>query len=100
VSPAAAQYPDAPTFEYKVAVTYNVKRGALIPGTTISFAGKSDSGAELKGVSGYAFRRLGDSIGWQGQLRANTYLDMTLRVIAYTNDFLQLGGLATIGLTE
>jgi len=98
-SPAAAQFPDKPAASYKVAVTYTVKHGAVIPGTLISYAGKTDSGAELAGVSGYPYRKIGDSIGWTGTLRANVYLDTTLRVLAYTEDFMQVAGLATIGVT-
>jgi len=97
--PAVAQFPDKPASSYKVAVTYTVKRGATIPGTLITYTGKTDSGAELKGVSGYPYRKIGDSIGWTGRLRANVYLDMTARVIAYTDDFIQVAGLATVGVT-
>jgi hypothetical protein len=100
VAPAAAQFPDKPLYSYKVAVTYNVRRGATIPGTLISYEGKTDQGAKLGGVSGYPYRKLGDSIGWEGRLRDNAYLDMTVRVIAYTDDFIQVGGLATVGLVE
>jgi len=100
VSPQAAPFPDKPTFSYKVAITYTVKKGEMIPGTLVTFKGKTDQGAELAGVSGYPYRKLGDSIGWTGRLRANAYLDTTLRVIAYADEFIQVGGLATIGLTQ
>ena len=100
VAPAAAQFPDKPLYSYKVAVTYNVKRGAMIPGTFVAYQGKAVEGAQLAGVSGYPYRKLGDSIAWTGRLRGNTYLDMTVRVIAYADDFVQVAGLATIGLSE
>ena len=100
VAPVAAPFPDKPLYSYQVAVTYNVRRGATIPGTLISYEGKTDEGAKLGGVSGYPYRKLGDSIGWEGRLRENAYLDMTVRVIAYTDDFIQVGGLATVGLVE
>jgi hypothetical protein len=99
-APASAQFPDQPSHSYKVVVTYTVKRGEAIPGTLISYAGKTENGAELRGVTGYPYRKLGDSIGWSGRLRADTYLQTTLRVIAYTDDFLQVGGLATLGVTR
>lgn len=99
-APAGAQFPDKPLYSYQVGVTYNVRRGTTIPGTLISYEGKTDEGAKLGGVSGYPYRKLGDSIGWEGRLRDNAYLDMTLRVIAYTDDFIQVGGLATVGLVE
>ena len=99
-APTSAQFPDQPTYRYRVAVTYTVRRGATIPGTTITYVGKSAAGAELGGVSGYPYRKLGDSISWEGRLRSNAYLDTTLRVAAYTEGFLQVVGLAVIGLTE
>ena len=98
--PQPAVYPDKPSLEYHVATTYTVRRGQTIPGTLVSYVGKNDAGAELAGVSGYPYRKLGDSIGWSGRLRNNVFVDETLRVIAYTDDFLQVAGLAKIGLTE
>ncbi|MBM4460747.1 MAG: hypothetical protein FJ011_23810 [Chloroflexi bacterium] len=56
--------------------------------------------AELGGVAGYPYRKLGDSISWSGRLRGNAYLDMTTRVVVYADDFIQVAGLAVIGLTE
>jgi hypothetical protein len=99
-TPAAAAFPGQTRYSYRVAVTYTVKRGAIIPGTAISYAGKSNEGARLGGVEGYPYRKMGDSIAWQGRLRGNVYLDMTLRVLAYTDDLMQVGGLATIGIVE
>ena len=97
--PSTAQFPDNPAYSYAVPVTYNVRRGSEIPGTLLRYAGKRDEGAALEGVSGYAFRRLGDSITWNGRLRSNAYVDMTLRVLAYTDDFMQVGGVVTVALT-
>jgi hypothetical protein len=39
---------------------------------------------------------MGDSVTWQGQIAPGVYLDTTLRVGAYTDDFVTLAGLATI----
>ena len=100
VTAVQATFPDQPAYRYKVATTYNIKKGEKIPGTLISYAGKTEQGAELAGVSGYPYRKLGDSIGWAGRLRSNVYLDTTLRVIAYTDSFLQVGGLAEIGVIK
>ena len=96
--PELAPYPDRPTYEYKAAITYTVRRGDKIPGTLITFKGKTDNGAEFEGISGYPYRKLGDSVSWRGRLRTNAYVDMTLRVTVYTEDFVTLVGLADIGL--
>ncbi len=100
VRPELAPFPDKLAFDYKVAITYTVRRGETVPGTLISYKGKAEDGAEFAGVSGYPYRKMGDSLTWTGRLRGNTYLDMTLRVIAYGDEFVTLGGLATIGLTQ
>jgi hypothetical protein len=98
VAPAEGQYPDKPQFSFKVPVAYNVKRGETIPGTTVGYAGKTNDGAELSGVAGLKFRKFGDSISWRGRLRSGAYLDITVRVVAYQTDALQVTGLATIAL--
>ena len=98
VAPVAAQYPDKPALSYSVAVGYTVRKGSAIPGTLIKYAGKTEDGAQFEGVSGYPYRKMGDSVSWMGRLRSNVYLDTTLRVIAYGDDFVTLGGLANIGL--
>jgi hypothetical protein len=96
--PEIAQFPDNPAYRYKVAVSYTVRKGDRIPGTQITYQGKTDNGAEFAGVSGYPYRKLGDSVSWTGRLRGNAYLDMTARVTVYTDDFVTLVGLADIGL--
>jgi hypothetical protein len=100
VSPAPAAFPAGLPLSYKVAVTYNVAKGARAPGTQIVYKGKTDQGAEFSGAGEYPYRKLGDSITWTGRLRANVYLDTTLRVIAYSDSFVQVVGLATLGLTQ
>jgi hypothetical protein len=96
--PELAQFPDTPAYRYKVAVSYTVRKGDKIPGTQITYKGKTDNGAEFEGVSGYPYRKLGDSVSWTGRLRGNAYLDMTARVTVYTDEFVTLVGLADIGL--
>ena len=99
-APQPAPFPAGPAYSYKVAVTYSVPKGKLIPGTQITYLGKTDQGAQFGGVSGYPYRKLGDSVSWTGQLRSNAYLDTTLRVIAYADSFVQVAGLAELGLTQ
>lgn len=98
--PQSAQFPDNPEFSYKVAVSYTVRKGERVPGTLFTYKGKAADGAEFEGASGYPYRKLGDSLDWNGRLRDNVYLDMTLRVIAYADEFVTLGGLATLGLVK
>ncbi len=101
VSPVETAFPDKPLYTYSaVPVVYHVGKGSAIPGTTLTYDGKTNDGAHLLGVNGYAYFRLGDSVTWRGRLRPDVYADQTLRVLAYTDSFLDVTGLATIGLTE
>jgi hypothetical protein len=83
---------------YKVPVIYRVKQGETIPGTTLTYEGNTDKGAQLSGLPNdeYPYRQVGDSISWQGQLRSNTYLDLIARTVYYNNDSLNVTGVATI----
>ncbi len=97
------QQPDEPSPDlaiFKVPVTYNVKSGEMIPGTTLSYVGPAADGAEISGLpeGEYPFRKSGDSIDWQGQLRARVYLDLVVRATVYNEDTLNVTGLATVML--
>lgn len=83
---------------YKLPIIYRVKRGETIPGTTLTYVGKTDKGAQLAGLpkDEYPYRQVGDSIAWQGQLRSKVYLDLVARTVVYNEDSLNVTGLATI----
>jgi len=98
VEPTAGPFPEDAPVTYKLPTTHTVKRGEIIPGTTITYEGASDSGAALGGVEGYAYRKVADSILWEGRLREGVFLDTTLRVVFFNEDMLQVAGLATLGL--
>ena len=96
--PTAMPFPEEPPVLYKLPTTYNVKRGETIPGTTIGYVGSGDQGAELSGVQDYPYRKIADSITWEGQLRDGVFLQVNLRVAFFTEEQLQVAGLATVGL--
>lgn len=85
---------------YTAPVAYNVARGETIPGTTITYVGEKEQGAELGGVEGYPYRKALDSIVWKGRLRPNVTLELNLRVVRYTEKDLQVTGLADLGLVK
>ena len=96
VSPASLPK-DALTF--KGVVTYRVPKGKTIPGTTITYDGKTSDGAKLGGIEGYAFRKEADSIAWVGKLSDKCFLQLDLRLLAYTDSAMQVTGTATLYLT-
>ena len=77
-------------------MAYNVARGKYIPGTLVKYLGKEKEGAHLEGVEGHPYRKIADSIVWEGKLRENVYLRLNLRVLFITEDTLRVGGMATI----
>lgn len=100
------QLPDKPTpnlIVYKVPIIYRVKPGEAIPGTTLTYVGNTEKGAQLGGgglpKDEYPYRQVGDSIAWQGQLRSGVYLNLLARTVLYNDDSLNVTGLATIILT-
>ena len=85
---------DALTF--KGVVSYNVSEGKTIPGTTISYEGKTPDGAKLGGIEGYALRKQADSILWTGRLADKVFLGLDLRVVLFTDSSLRTTGTATL----
>jgi hypothetical protein len=67
--------PSAPV-HYVLPVAYQVDRGTAIPGTTITYEGQETEGARLGNIEGYPYRRIGDSILWEGQLLPGLWLDL------------------------
>jgi hypothetical protein len=96
VNPTPGTVPAGGQYIYKVASGYTVRKGERVPGTTLVYQGKTDEGARFAGTNDYPYRRVGDSVSWQGQLVPGVALDTTLRVVAYTEDIVTLAGLATI----
>lgn len=97
-NPQRAAVPPGAAYTYKVAMGHTVRKGDFIPGTTIRFRGKSDEGAQFDGVDGYPYRRIGDSVTWSGRLSNHSYMETTMRVAGYTEEFLTLAGLAEISV--
>lgn len=81
---------------FKLPVGYHVETGRAIPGTALTYQGMTDQGAELGNVEGYRFRRIGDSVTWQGKLRAGLWLELDLRVALITEQQLDLIGTADL----
>jgi len=77
-------------------VSYNIPKGKNIPGTTITYEGKTSDGAKLSGIEGYPFRKEADSIVWNGQLADKLFLKLDLRVLLFSANYLAVTGPVTI----
>jgi hypothetical protein len=83
---------------YKLPVGYHVETGGTIPGTTLTYMGRTEEGAELGNVEGYPYRKLGDSILWQGTLKQGLWLELELRAALITDQQLDVVGTADLWL--
>ncbi len=73
--------------------------GDDIAGTSLSYMGRHKSGGAL--ISGletgtYDKFSVGDSLNWSGQLRPDLGVRYNLRVVFYTDSYIQLGGTVTL----
>lgn len=84
---------------FKLPVGYHVEKGKTIPGTTITHLAKTEQGALLGNIEGYAYRKLGDSITWKGRLRPGIWLELDLRTALITNNQLDVVGTADLWIT-
>jgi hypothetical protein len=87
---------DAPYTFGAVVLEHTVPRGELIPGTTYTYLGSTERGAEFGGVEGYAYREVADSLEWAGQVRSNVFVDLNMRVRSIEEDEVKLLGTATV----
>jgi len=96
-APEAASIPaEVPVKCSNAPVTYRVEKGGYIPGTLVKYVSKQEEGIELSGIEGYPYRKFGDSIVWEGKLREKTFLQLNLRVIFITEDFISVAGTANL----
>lgn len=95
--PEVASIPTEPPVKYSNApVTYQVEKGDYIPGTLVKYLSEREEGIELSGVEGYPYRKLGDSIVWEGKLRERVFLQLNVRVIFIAEDFISVAGTANL----
>jgi hypothetical protein len=86
--------------EYGGPVAYNVSQGSTIPGTLLTYEGETEDGARLGHMDGYPFRRVGDSIFWEGTLADGVYVRLDLRAVQYSERRLSIGGWATLWIGQ
>ena len=96
VHPEPSAIVETSTIRYDGAVAYGLAKGAVIPGSTIVYEGKTEQGAKLSGVEGYPYRAEGDSVVWKGTLRPDVYVRLSLRVVQYSDKGLRVAGLVSL----
>jgi hypothetical protein len=99
VRPQAGVMDTSSQMSFSGPVAYGIAVDGYIPGTTLTYVGETEQGAELGGLyNEYPYRQVGDSIVWEGRLRNDIYLRMELRTVQFGSDGLRVAGLATLWL--
>ncbi len=77
---------------YTAPVEISVKAGENLPGTDIRYVGKSEKGAEVLIAGQHAFKQKGDSLDWKGNPVEDVSVDLSLRILWFTEETLHLVG--------
>lgn len=94
--PVAEAADTSAAVHYVLPVVYRVDRGSAIPGTTITYEGEEPEGARLGNVDGYPYRRIGDSILWEGKEVPGVWLDLVVRTAIIGEGQLDVVGTADL----
>lgn len=98
VQPRPAVITTSAPMHYTGPVFYSLARGAVLPGSTLTYGAKTEEGVKLGGIEGYPFRQVGDSISWEGVLREDVYLRLDLRVLQFDERGLRVLGIVNLWL--
>lgn len=97
VAPSTQSVPMSAELPYTALVRAN--RDSHIPGTMLTFRGRTPSGAariEGQADDTYGQFQVLESVQWSGQLRDDLMVRYNMRVIFYTDAYVQLGGFVTL----
>jgi hypothetical protein len=82
-------------------ITVGANVGEDFAGLTLGYVGQDATrGAQLRGLPDgeYPYRKIGDSIDWQGRLRADIAIEYQLRMLYYQPSNARIGGVVLVAL--
>ncbi|MEM7129955.1 MAG: hypothetical protein AAF702_26735 [Chloroflexota bacterium] len=99
IQPVAGPVPQHDQY-LRVPFSIAANSGENLKGLTIGYVGSADRGGELSGLSGdeYPFRKIGDSISWEGTVRNDIPVRYSLRVLYYGANSIRVGGTVAVYL--
>jgi len=102
---SALPLPGAPTpvntLTYDTPVTFNIKTGSLLSGTSIAYQGKTETGSAKVMLSGLpAPKQTADSVDWTGTLSPDVNAKLALRVASFDDQSITLAGTARIEIAN
>jgi hypothetical protein len=82
-------------------VSLVIKSGAVLPGTTIAYAGKTETGqAKILLAGQVAPKQMADSVDWQGSPAPNVNVKLSTRVATFDEQSITLIGTANVQITN
>lgn len=86
----------------KFAFSSGVNTNENIDGITYGYAGQDDRGGRLSGLDGgeYPYRKIGDSIRWEGLLRPDIPAQYSVRMLYYGPESARVGGVVKLSLPK
>jgi hypothetical protein len=89
------------TLAYDAPVSLDIKTGTTLPGTTISYGGKTDTGAgKIIIAKVVAPKQVGDTVDWQGTPASNVSVKLSTRVATFDEQSIKLVGTAHIEIKD
>ncbi len=83
---------------YTLPTVTTVRAGETLPGTGVRYDRMNDRGAYLVIGGQRALKRRGDSVTWESSPVSSTTVDLSLRVVWYTENEVNLAGTAKINV--
>ena len=77
---------------YTAPVEIGIGAGENLPGTSIRYVGQSEKGAGVLIAGQHAFKQKGDSLDWKGDPVEGASVDLSMRIVWFTEDTLHLLG--------
>ncbi len=85
---------------YDMPTSLTIRNGAVLPGTTIGYGGKTQTGAAKVLIAGLvAAKQVGDTLDWQGTPVPNTNVKISTRVFSFDDQSIGLVGTAHIEIS-
>ncbi|MBM3128572.1 MAG: hypothetical protein FJ009_08090 [Chloroflexi bacterium] len=89
------------TLVYDAPTTLTIKTGTLLPGTSIAYQGKTETGQAKILITGLlAPKQLADTVDWQGAPAPNVNLKLTTRVASFDDQAIILAGTARLEIAN
>ncbi len=89
------------TLAYDAPVSLDIKAGTTLPGTSIAYSGKTDTGAGRILIANLAApKQVGDTVDWQGSPTPNVSVKLSTRVATFDDQSIKLVGTGHVEIKD